>query len=144
MCTCVARCVCIWRPVGWLCVRVDCGASFCRCVCVHNSVCSLWPAMSQKWIPFYDGPNNSYNLVEVELRLLARCHVSVRAQQKSGYFPAVPGLLMQRVLQRSAEILPPLPVRSSSIDLSPFCNGSRIAGKPFPRYCISLDSCLDK
>lgn len=69
--------------------------------------------------------------------------MSVPAQQKSGYFPAVPGLLMQRVLYGSAEILPSLPVRSSSIDLS-LSETVPNYNQVIPSPCILLDGCLDK
>lgn len=127
------------------------------CVCLHKSIweilcilrCYLHRFSRQTVASFqtngFHFPTDQITAITSEgvQWLQGHCHISVHAQQKSDFFPAVPRLLMQHVLHGSAEILPSLAVRFSSIDLSLFetvPNHNQL----IPSACISLDTCLDK
>lgn len=116
------------------------------CVCAAAQVCpfSRRTVASIQTNGFHS-PTDQITAItsEGEQWLLGHCHIGVPAQQKSGYFPAVPGLLMQRVCYGSAEILPSLAVRSPSIDLSLFETIPNY-NQVIPSACISLDSGFDK
>lgn len=128
ICVCTSAVLCVYMEPyeDLLCICVGWGTALCEHV--HARVrrfCRLWPALSDKWSPFSNRPNYSLTS-EGEQWLRGHCHISVPAQQKSGYFPAAPGLLIQHVLNRNEQNFSSTGCQICCYWLVSLCNGSKL------------------